>query len=283
MRDPVGVVGAGTMGAGLAQSLAQAGHPVTVVDPVPGALEGARRRLRDGLRLARLLGRAPDPGAADRVTWTADLADLAGCAHVFECAPERIALKEALFADLGAICAPDAVLATVTSAIPVDRLAARTARPERVVGTHFMNPVPLKDTVEVVRGPRTARRTLDAVLAVISGMGKTGVVVGDGPGFVINRVLMLTVNEAAAVLAEGTADAAAVDKVFEGCLGHPMGPLRTGDLIGLDTVADTLDVLRECTGDPRFTPTPLLRRLVAEGRCGRKAGRGFHDYPSPEG
>ncbi|MFC5286471.1 3-hydroxyacyl-CoA dehydrogenase family protein [Actinokineospora guangxiensis] len=283
MRVPVGVVGAGTIGAGLAQSLAQAGHPVTVVDPVPGAIDGARRRLRDGLRLARLLGRAPDPAASALVTWSADAADLAGAGFVFECAPERIAVKEALFTDLDAVCAPEAVLATVTSAVPVDRLAARTARPERVVGTHFMNPVPLKDTVEVVRGPRTSPDVLDAVLAVIAGMGKTGIVVADGPGFVINRVLMLTVNEAAAVLAAGTADAATVDAVFEGCLGHPMGPLRTGDLIGLDTVADTLDVLRECTGDPRFTPDPLLRRLVAEGRRGRKAGAGFHDYPSPEG
>ncbi|MFG2011649.1 3-hydroxyacyl-CoA dehydrogenase family protein [Micromonospora sp. NPDC048868] len=173
------------------------------------------------------------------------------------------------------------MLASVTSAIPIDRLAASTRRPDRVVGTHFMNPAPLRDSVEVVRAPRTSADTLQRTLDLLTAIGKTGIVVADGPGFVINRVLMLTVNEAAEVVGQGTADAATVDRVFQECLGHATGPLRTADLIGLDTVVDTLLVLLECTGDPRFRPGRTLRELVDAGRYGRKSGSGFHTYPRP--
>ncbi|MGK5518181.1 3-hydroxyacyl-CoA dehydrogenase family protein [Micromonospora sp. URMC 107] len=288
MRQTVGVVGAGTMGLGIAQCLAEGGYDVVVVDPAvgsAGAVAAAVARLRTGLRQARLLTprRAGEPVArvVERISWTDRVAGLDRAGYVIECAPERIPLKERIFGELDAVCPAATVLASVTSAIPIDRLAASTRRPDRVVGTHFMNPAPLKESVEVVRAPRTSADTLQRTLDLLAAIGKTGIVVADGPGFVINRVLMLTVNEAAEVVGQGTADAATVDRVFRDCLGHAMGPLRTADLIGLDTVVDTLLVLLECTGDPRFRPGRTLRELVRAGRYGRKTGSGFHEYPQP--
>ncbi|ROP42388.1 3-hydroxyacyl-CoA dehydrogenase family protein [Saccharothrix texasensis] len=276
----VGVVGAGVMGTGVAQCFAAAGHEVVVVDPDPAALAGGPDRVRRGLRLQALLGSAPaDPDLVpDRLSWTADLGDVAGCGFVVECGPERIPVKEGLFAALDDLCAPDTVLASCTSAIPVGVLAAATTRPDRVLATHFMNPAPLKDTVEVVRGPGTSDATMARTADVLSSLGKKAIVVSDAPGFVTNRVLMLAINEAVKVVAEGTAPAAAVDQVFESCFGHPMGPLRTADLIGLDTIRDTLLVLRDLLADPAYTPSPLLVELVAAGRLGKKSGRGFHDW-----
>ncbi|MEV0438868.1 3-hydroxyacyl-CoA dehydrogenase family protein [Streptomyces spectabilis] len=280
----IGVVGAGTMGVGIAQCLVEAGHRVVAVDPEDAARATAPGRLRDGIRLARMVRKTPAGVPMDRalaaVTWTARLADLAEAWFVLDCAPERIPLKEKLFRELDEVCPSGAVLATGTSAIPVERLAARTARPERVLGLHFMNPAPMKEAVEVVRGPRTSDETLDTALALLAGIGKKGIVVHDGPGFVSNRVLMLTVNEAATVVQQGTADPATVDRIFQECFGHAMGPLATGDLIGLDTIVDTLYVLLECTGDQRFQPCEGLRALVADGHLGRKSGRGFHRYPA---
>ncbi|MEN0134943.1 MAG: 3-hydroxyacyl-CoA dehydrogenase family protein [Rhodococcus sp. (in: high G+C Gram-positive bacteria)] len=277
----LGVVGAGTMGAGVAESLARAGHDVTVVDPDQQAVEQARSRMRDSLRLAILLGRADGPKPAEvaaRIHWTGQLSDLRDAVIVIECVPERIDLKEKIFAELDRVCAPGTLLASCTSGIPVDRLAASTTRPEQVVGLHFMNPAPLKDTVEVVRGPRTSPQTLDRALALLTSLGKTGIVVGDGPGFLLNRVLMLCIAEAAAAVGDGIADAETADRLFEGCLGHPMGPLRTADLIGLDNVCDTMTALRESTGDDHYRPPATLVALVEAGHLGRKTGRGFHEY-----
>ncbi|GLZ40297.1 3-hydroxyacyl-CoA dehydrogenase family protein [Actinokineospora sp. NBRC 105648] len=275
----VAVLGAGTMGTGIAQCLAQAGWDVVVVDPDAGARERAGAHLADQVRLATLLRRvAPGDDVVGRVRWAADAAALGAAGFVIECVPERVPLKEGVFRVLDRTCPPDAVLASATSAIPIARLAACTARPELVLGLHFMNPAPLKDTVEVVRGDLTGADTVDRALALLEGMGKRGVVVADGAGFVINRVLQLAINEAAGVVLAGTADAAAVDELFESCLGHPMGPLRTADLIGLDNVVDTLRVLAEHTGDARFTPSDLLVELVESGRLGRKSGHGFHEY-----
>lgn len=292
----VGVVGAGTMGAGVAQCFAQAGYRVVVADPDPEARRGGAERLRAGLRLKSLLrGRGgPDakrqqgaPGAlpehadpASLVEFTSGLDGLAQATFVVECAREREPLKEEILRTLDGLCPPETVFASCTSAIPIARLASFTGRPGMVVGTHFMNPAPLKDAVEVARSPHTGEDALARTLRLLESIGKKPLVVGDGPGFVTNRVLMLTVNEAAYVLHEGTADAETVDRVFQECFGHPMGPLRTGDLIGLDTIVDTLDVLREHTGDERFQPCPLLAKLVADGSVGRKAGRGFHHYPN---
>jgi 3-hydroxybutyryl-CoA dehydrogenase len=279
----VGVVGAGTMGTGVAQCFAAAGHDVLVTDPDAGALSGAPRKIREGLRLRTLLG----GGSGDRpevllsrIRWSARLDDLAGTGFIVECSPERLPVKEQVLRDLDRVCPGETVLASCTSAIPIGRLGAVTTRPDRVIGTHFMNPAPLKETVEVIRSAATSAETLRRTVELLTGIGKKSIVVGDGPGFVSNRVLMLTVNQAIAVLHDGIADAGTVDEIFEKCAGHTMGPLRTADLIGLDTVLDSLVVLRDCTGDPVFEPCPLLSELVRQGRLGRKTGHGFHRYPA---
>ncbi|MEV6278225.1 3-hydroxyacyl-CoA dehydrogenase family protein [Nocardia sp. NPDC051832] len=278
----VGVVGAGVMGAGIAQCVAQAGISVTVVENDAAAIERARQELKSTLRLSVLLGRGPKaadiPDITARITWTDRLEDLGDSTFVIESVTERIELKRSLFAELDRHCPPSAVFASGTSAIPIAELAAVTSRPERILGLHFMNPAPLTETVEVVTTDRTAPDALRRALALLGALGKKGIVVGDGPGFVINRVLMLGIAEAAAITETGT-DAATIDELFEGCLGHRMGPLRTADLIGLDNVADTLVVLRETTGDGRYRVPRALAELVAAGHLGRKTGRGFHAYP----
>jgi 3-hydroxybutyryl-CoA dehydrogenase len=277
-----GVVGAGVMGVGVTQCLAQAGYAVLVVDPDPAALSTAPRRLRDGLRLIQLLGRGHGNTSVEellsQVRWTDRLSDLSGAVFIIECVRERVPDKERVFRELDAVCPPRAVFASCTSAIPIARLAGVTGRPDRVLGMHFMNPAPLKDTVEVIRASTTSEETLHRAVELLGTLEKKAIVVSDAPGFVSNRVLMLTINEAATVVQQGTADAEQVDEIFQSCFGHPMGPLRTADLIGLDTVLDSLDVLREHTEDPRFEPCPLLANLVCAGRIGRKSGSGFYDY-----
>ncbi|MEU2257059.1 3-hydroxyacyl-CoA dehydrogenase family protein [Nocardia xishanensis] len=278
----VGVVGAGTMGAGIAQCVAEAGMPVTVVDTDPTAAERARRGIRASLRSSVLLGRGPRPGdiaeIIDRIQWSQRVDDLSDATLVIESVTERVELKYRVFAELDRACAPSAVFASGTSAIPIADLAARTGRPERMLGLHFMNPAPLTEAVEVISTARTAPDTLVTALDFLGALGKRGIVVGDGPGFVINRVLMLAIAEAAAITESGT-DAATVDALFEGCLGHRMGPLRTADLIGLDNVADTIGVLRDATGDGRYHVPDALAGLVRDGHLGRKSGKGFHAYP----
>ncbi|MCP2167663.1 3-hydroxybutyryl-CoA dehydrogenase [Goodfellowiella coeruleoviolacea] len=278
----VGVVGAGTMGAGVAQCAAQAGYRVVVVDPAPEAVARARARVVESLKLSRLLARGTATATPDevlaRVSWAQRLDQLDGAGFVVECVTERQDLKEAVFAELDRCTPAEAVLASCTSAIPIAGLAARTTRPDRVLGLHFMNPAPLKKTVEVVRAPATSERAMNAALTLLRNLGKDAVVVPDGPGFVLNRVLMLTIAEAAAAVTADTTGAETVDAVFERCLGHPMGPLRTADLIGLDNVLDTLNVLRANTGDDRYRVPPVLADLVRNGHFGRKTGRGFHVY-----
>ncbi|WP_431957853.1 3-hydroxyacyl-CoA dehydrogenase family protein [Nocardia lijiangensis] len=278
----VGVVGAGTMGAGIAQCAAEAGMPVTVIDPDPAAAERARRSIRATLRSSVLLGRGPRSGElteiTDRIRWSERIEDLRDATFIIESVTERVELKYAVFAELDWMCPPSAVFASGTSAIPIADLAAQTGRPERMLGLHFMNPAPLTEAVEVITTADTAPDTLTTALDFLAALGKRGIVVGDGPGFVINRVLMLAIAEAAAITESGT-DAAAVDALFEGCLGHRMGPLATADLIGLDNVADTLAVLRDATGDSRYRTPDSLAGLVRDGHLGRKSGRGFHAYP----
>ncbi|WP_405493605.1 3-hydroxyacyl-CoA dehydrogenase family protein [Nocardia sp. NBC_00511] len=280
MTGVMAVIGAGTMGAGIAQCLAQAGRDVVVVEPDPAAVARARRGLNEAMRLALLLGRgdrATALGAARRVRWTDRIDDLGMVEFVIECAVERIELKEELFAALDRHCPTDTVLASATSAIPIARLAAATARPDRVLGLHFMNPAPLTDAVEVIRGQHTSDDTMARALALLTTLGKEALIVGDRAGFVINRLLMLSIAQAADTLDTGT-DAQTVDALFERCLGHRMGPLRTADLIGLDNVADTLAVLRRETGEDHYRIPNTLATLVAAGHFGRKTGRGFHDY-----
>ncbi|MEP7122834.1 MAG: 3-hydroxyacyl-CoA dehydrogenase family protein [Byssovorax sp.] len=275
----IAVVGAGVIGASVAHALAERGHAVVLVDRDAAAIERASGSIRAGARLARLQHRSAAAPAEllARVRFTLALADVAGASVVIENVTEDLEIKLGVHRELDAICAADCVFAANTSAIPIAQLAAATGHPERVVGLHFMNPVPLTAMVEVVRGAQTSEATLARVAALLAAMGKDFVVVNDAPGFVINRVLMPAISEAIAVVHEGTATAAEVDRLFQSCLGHPMGPLRTADLIGLDTVLKTLEVLHENLGGGR-APCPLLREMVAAGRLGRKSGEGFFLY-----
>lgn len=277
----IGVVGVGTMGSGIAQCLAQYGFPVVIAEIDAAVADRARTAMGQQLRLAKLLGRASASAAAsagERLRWVERIDAMGDLDLVIESVPERLELKDAVFAELDRQFGPDTVLATGTSAIPVARLAAAISRPERVLGLHFMNPAPLTGAVEVVRGPQTSDHALNMAVALVEALGKDAVVVGDGPGFVLNRLLMQTIAAAAERVGAGEADAATIDAVFEKCLGHPMGPLRTADLIGLDNVADTLVVLRAQTGDDRYAVPAVLSELVAAGRFGRKTGQGFHAY-----
>lgn len=275
-----GVVGAGTMGAGVAQCLATSGHEVIVLDPSLTALDAGRSRVAEGLRLSVLLGNAA-PKTADvlgRIEWTVEWDALSAVQFVIECGPEKLPVKQDIFRMLDQVCPPETIFASNTSAIPITQLASFTDRPGNVLGMHFMNPAPLKDAVEVIRAVHTSDSTLGVAMELLVSLGKRGIVVGDAAGFVSNRVLMLSVNEAAFVLAENTASARQVDDVFRACLGHPMGPLETADLIGLDVVLDSLHVLYDHYDDTKFRPCPLLVNLVHAGHFGRKSGRGFHPY-----
>jgi 3-hydroxybutyryl-CoA dehydrogenase len=279
--EPIAVLGAGVMGVGVAQALGQTDHRVVLVDVSDQRLEAACRALRDNLRLQALLGvGAGVPGAEvlARVTFTTDYDALAEAAFVIENVPEKPALKEQVYRRIDATCREDCVFAANTSAISITRIGSFTGRPDRVLGMHFMNPVPLKPVVEVIRGHHTSQTTLDTAHRLLDQMGKEGIVVEDYPGFVSNRVLMLMINEAVWLVQDRVARAEDVDRIFKTCFGHKMGPLETGDLIGLDTILDTLEVLYESFNDPKFRPCPLLRKMVDAGLHGRKSGSGFYPY-----
>lgn len=275
----IGVVGAGLMGCQLAGAIAMHAQPVVLVDPSDEARRTALARVRSELRDAVIAGglavRASEVAA--RVELAADHAALEGCAVVVECTRESLAPKRE---SVRAICAaaPDAVVAINTSCIPIALLVEGVACPGRVLGAHFMNPVALRPAVEVAVGALTEASAVHALEAWLSTLGKRAIRVGDAPGFVSNRVLMLMVNEAVAVLEAGTADARTVDRVFTECMGHALGPLATIDLIGVDTVVLSLEVLEATLGDARFRPRPLLYRLMEQGHLGRKTGRGIHEH-----
>ncbi|WUC40369.1 3-hydroxyacyl-CoA dehydrogenase NAD-binding domain-containing protein (plasmid) [Streptomyces sp. NBC_00557] len=272
------------MGRGVAQLFAEHGHEVVLVDTAEQALASARDGIATNVRLAPLLRPGTRPGSPEEVTgrirFTTDLRSLRTADYVFEMVTEDWAVKRPLYGELDALCRPGVPFGVNTSAIPITRVAAATSRPEHVIGTHFMNPAPLKPTVEVIRGHHTSDDTVARTRALLEGVGRRQIVVADSPGFVTNRVAMLTVNEAMFLVHEQVAGADEVDRLFRECLGHAMGPLETADLIGLDTVLLSLQVLHEEFNDPKFRPCPLLRRLVEAGLLGRKTGRGFHSYAS---
>ncbi|MGH2378933.1 MAG: 3-hydroxyacyl-CoA dehydrogenase family protein [Candidatus Limnocylindria bacterium] len=276
----VGVVGAGTMGAGIAQVCATAGADVTLVD----VTEEQLRRGKDGIAssLAKLeqKGKLPRPAAhiAERVRTSTNVADLARAAVVIEAVFEDAAVKTDLFKRLDETCPPGAILASNTSSISITRLAAATKRPDRVVGMHFMNPVPLMTLVELVRGLQTSDETVAAVRELAERLGKTVVESKDSPGFISNRVLMPMINEAVFALEEGVGSETGIDTVMRLGMGHPLGPLALADLIGLDVCLSVLEVLQRDLGDPKYRPAPLLRRYVDAGWLGRKAKRGFYRY-----
>jgi 3-hydroxybutyryl-CoA dehydrogenase len=279
----VGVLGAGVMGTGVAHALAETGHRVILVDLGEEQLQGARRNIDRNLRLYRLMKPAP-PGAPEprevlaRIEGTSELARLGEVDFLVENITEKWELKQELYGRLGELGRPELPIGVNTSAIPMARFAARYAHPRRIVGMHFMNPVPLMPVVEVVRGEATGEDTLDAAKTLVSQMGRQCIVVKDSPGFVTNRVMMLTVNEAIFLLQEGVSTAPDIDRLFQTCFHHRMGPLATADLIGLDTVLYSLEVLHRELGDDKFRPCPLLQQMVSQGHLGLKSGQGFFHY-----
>jgi 3-hydroxybutyryl-CoA dehydrogenase len=276
MRFPhVLVVGAGQMGAGIAQVVAGSGRRVFLVDPAPGATDRGLAAMRKSLEKLAARG-GPDPEDVLGLVEAAD--DLVAADLMVEAVVEDASVKEDVFRRADELLPAAAVLASNTSSIPIASLAAATSRPDRVIGMHFFNPVPVMALVEVVRAPTTSRETSDAVVELARELGKTPAEANDFPGFVSNRVLMPYVNEAVWALHDGVAEAEAIDTIAKLGFNHPMGPLALADLIGLDTCVAIMQVLERGLGDERYAPCPLLRDHVAAGRLGRKSGQGFYIY-----
>ncbi len=277
----VAVVGAGTMGNGIAQTFAMHGSDVALLDVQPAALERARAGIEKSLsRFVEKgkLERGDADAALARLKPATELAAAADAQLVVEAVVERIDVKERVFAELDGVCPAETILSSNTSSISITRIAAATARADRVIGMHFMNPVPLMKLVEVIRGQETSPETTAKITACTEALGKVPVEASDYPGFVSNRVLMPMINEAVFCLMEGVADEQGIDTVMKLGMNHPMGPLALADLIGLDVCLDILEVLHRELGDSKYRPCPLLRRMVAAGRLGRKAGKGFYEY-----
>ncbi len=280
--ERITVVGGGTMGNGIAHLAAQHGKSVLLVDVSSEVLERAIETISHNLDRQikkEIIDAAAKDAVLSRIETSCDLAAGAEFADlVVEAVPERPELKYSIFETLDDAAGPDVILASNTSSISITKIAARTSRPEKVIGMHFMNPVPVMQLVEVIRGLATSDETTRATIAFSEELGKTPVEVNDFPGFVSNRVLMPMINEAVFAYMEGVADPEAIDTVMKLGMNHPMGPLALADLIGLDTCLNILEVLHRELGDDRYRPSPLLRKYVAAGWLGRKTGRGFHVY-----
>jgi 3-hydroxybutyryl-CoA dehydrogenase len=277
----LGIVGAGQMGNGIAHVAAQSGISVVMRDLtdafVQKGLDTVSKNLQRGVDKGKMTAAEKDAVLA-KISGTTKLEDLAGCDLVVEAAIEKLDVKLELFKALDGLVKPGAILATNTSSLPITKIAAATKRPDRVIGMHFMNPVPLMKLVEVIRGLQTSDATTAETKSLAEAMGKTPVLCRDFPGFVSNRVLMPLINEAIFCLHEGVADAAAIDTIMKLGMNHPMGPLTLADFIGLDTCLYILQVLHEGLGEDKYRPCPLLAKYVEAGWLGKKTGRGFYDY-----
>jgi 3-hydroxybutyryl-CoA dehydrogenase len=279
----IGVIGAGNIGVGVVTDLVLHGLPAVVVDVSDEILARARAEILNNVRVVPLLSkklpRITTDEALQRMVMTTRLEDAASCDFIIENVTEDWNLKKRVYEDLDRVMPPEVCFGANTSCISITRIGGATKRPARVVGVHLMNPVHLKPTVEVIRGYHTADCTVHTLLELFARLDKEAIVVEDLPGFVSNRISHLFMNEAAFVLQDDVATAEQVDAIFKKCFGHKMGPLETADLIGLDTVVRSLDVLYDSFQDPKYRCCPLLRKLVHAGHLGRKTGKGFHAYP----
>jgi 3-hydroxybutyryl-CoA dehydrogenase len=280
--ETVGVIGAGVMGVGVAHNLAIENVRVKLIDVTDEKLADARQQIKHNIRLQHMWNPASKGMRADEalanITCSTDYGILSDVDFVIENVVENWPVKKEVYKIIDPICPPHAVFAANTSAISITRIASATTRAPKVLGMHFMNPVPMKKMVEAIRGFHTSDDTIDTAKALLARMGKTCVLVRDSPGFVSNRVLMLTVNEAVWLLQDQVAEAAQIDTIFKECFGHKMGPLETADLIGLDTILYSVEVLYESFNDSKYRPCPLLKQMVDAGLHGRKSGRGFYNY-----
>jgi methoxymalonate biosynthesis protein len=274
----IAVIGGGVMGTNITALALGHGFPVVLVDVDGAALDQARPAIAGKLRHAQLMGALPRDRELGELVASTTLRAAADATAVIEAVTELPETKAKVLAEISAIVSPGTTLISNTSCIPIDEMAASVARADKLVGVHFMNPSYLIKMVEVIRGPRTSEATMEAVTGLLASLGRQSLVVRDSPGFVINRLLHPLINHAAMVVEEGVASAEVVDGLLEGCLGHSTGPLRTADLIGLDNLVDSLNVLYERTGDESCRPAGLLLEKVRAGHFGRKTGQGFYDY-----
>lgn len=278
----VGVIGAGVMGIGVSQNLSQTGYQVILVDISEAILESAEQEIKKNIRFQTLFNKEKKISSSDdilkKITFSTNYKLLDCADFVVENVTEKWDIKKEVYAQLDTICPERTVFAANTSAIPITRIASATKRAKNVIGMHFMNPVPMKSMVEVIRGYHTSDATIEIAKSFLAQMGKECIIVNDSPGFVSNRVLMLTINEAIFLLQERVASASDVDKIFKTCFGHKMGPLETADLIGLDTILLSIEVLYESFKDSKYRPCPLLKQMVEAGLYGQKSKQGFYVY-----
>lgn len=282
----VGVVGAGVMGIGVAQNLAQTGHQTILVDLSEEILEHAQQEIRKNIRFQGFFNKEEKTNlpkdlpeeVLQRIKFTTNYQFLESAEFIIENTTEKWNIKQEVYQKIDQICPKESIFAANTSAIPITRIASVTKRADRVLGIHFMNPVPMKPMVEMIRGYHTSERAIETAKTMLSQMGKECIIVNDSPGFVSNRVLMLTINEAIFLLQDQVATAKDIDKIFQDCFGHKMGPLATADLIGLDTILFSIEVLYESFNDSKYRPCPLLKKMVDAGLHGRKSGKGFYVY-----
>lgn len=278
----IGVIGAGVIGTGVAQNFAEYGYPVVLVDISQEILDNSHAEMLKNLRFQVLFKKKDKLEDAsqiiNRITFTTDYQLLSDADCVVENVNEDINIKKMVYSNIDKICKPECIFLVNTSCISITKIAALTKRPNNIMGAHFMNPVPLKTFVECIRGYNTSDGTIQATKELLTSLGKDCVVVNDYPGFVSNRISHLFMNEAAFVVQDQVAEPQAVDEIFKRCFSHKMGPLETADLIGIDTVVNSLDVLYESYQDPKFRCCPLLRKMVDAGLLGRKTGKGFYNY-----
>lgn len=277
----VGVIGAGVIGRGVAQNLAQTGYRVIFVDISSGILEEARNEIQKNLRFYKFFNKEfkeTDEVVLGRIDFVTNIEKLGDADFIIENVTEDFAVKQQVYEKIDAICREDVIFVANTSAISITRIGSHTNRPDKVLGVHFMNPVPLIPAAEVIRGYHTSDETLERANTLLSAMGKESIVVNDSPGFVSNRVLMLSVNEAAYLVYENVGTPENIDRIFKSCFSHKMGMLELADLIGLDTILRSIEILYESFNDSKYRPCPLLKKMVDAGLLGRKSGKGFYTY-----